>query len=144
MFALAMGAGLVAQPMLSEPVAADAGVPPAPRVSATVPPAALPSALPTPAVQPTANSSPFPRPSGAAPGVFLPFPLSSGAPLQNYPLFMRNAKVQHGVIDLVRKDDELFLDLRPENFNKPYIILPSIARASAATRSPDGSTTRWS
>ena len=39
---------------------------------------------------------------------------------------MRGAEHQDGVIDLVRKDDQLYLDLRPENFNKPYIILPSI------------------
>ncbi len=39
-----------------------------------------------------------------------------------------SAQVQPGVIDLIRRDDELFLDLRPENFDKPYIIMPSIAK----------------
>ncbi len=41
---------------------------------------------------------------------------------------MKSATLQPGVIDLVRKDDELFFDLRPENFDKTYIVLPSIER----------------
>ena len=54
------------------------------------------------------------------------FPLPSAAPAQPYASFMRGAEHQDGVIDLVRKDDQLYLDLRPENFDQPYIILPSI------------------
>jgi hypothetical protein len=40
---------------------------------------------------------------------------------------MRGATSEDGVLNLVRKDDELYLDLSPANFDKPYIILPSIA-----------------
>jgi hypothetical protein len=56
----------------------------------------------------------------------VPFALPSIAP-QSYATFMKGAEREPGVIDLVRKDDDLYLDLRPENFDTPYIILPSIA-----------------
>jgi hypothetical protein len=39
---------------------------------------------------------------------------------------MRGGEHQAGVLDIVRKDDKFYLDLRPDNFGKPYIILPSI------------------
>jgi hypothetical protein len=39
---------------------------------------------------------------------------------------MRGAEHQDGVLDIVRKDDQLFLDLKPDDFGKPFIILPSI------------------
>ena len=57
----------------------------------------------------------------------VPLAPASTAPAQPYATFIRGAEQHAGVIDLIRKDDQLFLDLRPENFDKPYIILPSIA-----------------
>ncbi len=57
----------------------------------------------------------------------LPFAL--GVPsTQPYATFVRGATKQDGVIDLVRKDDDLYFDLRPENFDRTYIVLPSIER----------------
>jgi hypothetical protein len=57
----------------------------------------------------------------------MPFPL--GAPsAQPYATFVRGATKQDGVINLVRKDDDLYFDLRPENFDHTYIVLPSIER----------------
>jgi hypothetical protein len=53
-------------------------------------------------------------------------PAASAAPAQPYATFIRGAGHEAGVIDLVRKDDQLYFDLRPDNFDKPYIILPSI------------------
>lgn len=123
-----LGAGPPSEPLPgASPVATTA---PAPRASA--PGAVLPTPLETPhAVPSVGDASPSPRPSaaiGGRLGTLFPFPIASGAPAaQNYALFIRNAERQTGVIDLVRKDDELYFDLRPENFNKPYIILPSIA-----------------
>jgi hypothetical protein len=96
-------------------------------------PAPVPTALHTPLVEPSAGTSPVPAsPSAAAAGAaairtLLPFALGTPAPAQVYAAFMRGAEHHAGVIDLVRKDDELYLDLRPDNFDTPYIILPSIA-----------------
>ena len=49
-------------------------------------------------------------------------------PTQSYTTFLKGATTHTGVIDLVRKDDELYFDLRPENFDRTYIIEPSIER----------------
>ena len=68
---------------------------------------------------------PSPAPSGAAAA----FPFAAGTvPLQPYATFVKSATHLDGVIDLIRKDDELYFDLRPENFDKTYIVLPSIER----------------
>lgn len=90
---------------------------------------------PVPTPSPAASATPFPRPSplpsvGSAVRPLLPgFPAAGATspPAQPYATFVRGAEQQAGVIDLIRKDDQLFLDLRPENFGRPYIILPSIA-----------------
>ncbi|MBV8642626.1 MAG: DUF5117 domain-containing protein, partial [Candidatus Eremiobacteraeota bacterium] len=93
-----------------------------------------PSPVPTPTLGATPPADPTSAPLGAAiarpaasapPG--LPFPLGV-TPTQSYATFVKSATVQPGVIDLVRKDDELYFDLRPENFDKTYIVLPSIER----------------
>jgi hypothetical protein len=88
---------------------------PSPSPAATVAPVPPPSPLPvaTPAVRPLLPG--FPAAGASSP------------PAQPYATFVRGADRQTGVIDLIRKDDQLYLDLRPENFGRPYIILPSIA-----------------
>jgi len=109
--ALFMGSGLRAQTSAPQPSAVDP---------------ASPAPAPTAAAQ--AAPSATPRAAGGL-GVFFPYPSASSAPTaQNYALFVRSAQVQPGVIDLIRRDDELFLDLHPDNFDKPYIIMPSIAK----------------
>jgi hypothetical protein len=107
---------------------AGSGATPAP------PPAPAPSVLHSPLAEPSVGASPQPAPSSAgaasaAAALRLAFPqmLPSAAPAQAYAAFMKGADHEDGVIDLVRKDDELYLDLRPENFDRPYIILPSLA-----------------
>ncbi len=54
--------------------------------------------------------------------------LGTAAPTQSYAAFAKGATRQPGVIDLLRKDDDLYFDLKPENFNHTYVILPSIER----------------
>jgi hypothetical protein len=104
----------------------------APHVSSTL----APSPAPAPTLAPTPPSEPSTAPQGAparaaaspAPaGSTLPFPFGPAA-TQSYATFTKTATTQPGVIDLIRKDDELYFDLRPENFDKTYIILPSIER----------------
>jgi hypothetical protein len=98
-----------------------------PQTASTLAPSPVPAATLAPA--PPSEPSTGPRPA-ATPGPTvstLPFPFGP-APTQSYAIFTKTATIQPGVIDLVRKDDELYFDLRPENFDKTYIILPSIER----------------
>jgi hypothetical protein len=122
-------------PLSSHALAADG---PAPAASATPAPQSAGTPPPSPAPGPTVGATPPAEPStapqagpirpaaSALPGL-LPFSLTP-APAQSYATFVKSATQQPGVIDLVRKDDELFFDLRPENFDKTYIVLPSIER----------------
>jgi len=99
-------------------------------------PVASPAATATPIPAPTLASTPPAEPSSApsgprAAGTLPPGLLnllSSAAPTQNYAVFAKGATRQPGVIDLLRKDDDLYFDLKPENFNHTYVILPSIER----------------
>jgi hypothetical protein len=121
---------------LSSHALAAGGTPPtpattaAPQVAGTPPPSPAPGPTigATPPSEPstTPQSGPVRPAASAGPAVF-PFSLTP-APAQSYVTFVKSATTQPGVIDLVRKDDELYFDLRPENFNKTYIILPSIER----------------
>ncbi|GAC1588718.1 MAG: zinc-dependent metalloprotease [Candidatus Velthaea sp.] len=105
-------------------------------------PATAASPLPTSTVSPLPSVTPAPEPTGSptaaattapsasvpAPAFPFPFPLGSpAATAQNYATFVRNAELQTGVIDLIRKDDDLYFDLSPANFDKTYIISPSLA-----------------
>ncbi len=127
---------------------------PAPQPAATAAPGAQttmaplpqpgPSGAETPAPAPTLATPPA-EPSGAPEGSPRPVPAGSASPAaaraagvlpfalgvpstQPYATFVRGASKQAGVIDLVRKDDDLYFDLRPENFDRTYIVLPSIER----------------
>ncbi len=50
----------------------------------------------------------------------------AGAP-QPYASFVRRTELQHGLIDIVKKDDEYFLDLGPAQFDHPFIVAPVLA-----------------
>jgi hypothetical protein len=94
-------------------------------------PVPTPTVLHTPLVEPSVGTTPqaaaSPMTSPVAAGArLLVLPTANAAPAP-YAVFLHGAERQSGVIDLVRKDDELYLDLRPENFDTPYIILPSLA-----------------
>lgn len=93
-----------------------------------------------PAASPLPKASPLPEPStspGAVAGPTvapapLTVPLTIGLPVsapqaQNYATFARGAERVPGVIDILRKDDELYFDLGPQNFEHTYIISPSLA-----------------
>jgi len=94
-------------------------------------PAPAPTVLHTPSVEPSAGTSPQPQASGAPAGgaarLTLPFTIGTPPPAQPYATFVKGAEHQSGVLDLIRKDDDIYFDLRPDNFDKPYLILPSIA-----------------
>jgi len=100
-------------------------------------PSPAPTVLVTPVVEPSVGGTPAPAATATAaalvaPGLpallrtLLPLTPASTAPTQTYAVFARGTDHISGVIDLVRKDDALYFDLHPDNFDKPYIILPSI------------------
>lgn len=118
--------------------------------TATAPPAA---ATPSPAPLPTVAVSP-PASPASSPAGFVNFPSvlralvpaagASAAPAQTYAAFMRGADHQDGVIDLVRKDDQLFLDLRPKTSTRRTSSCPRSRAASAAKPLRVASSIRWS
>ncbi len=100
-------------------------------------PVDAPIASPRPTASPLPKTSPLPEPV-ASPGAVAPaapgsvtVPLSIGAPAaapaQGYTTFLRGAEQLPGVIDLVRKDDELYFDLGPQSFGRTFIVSPSLA-----------------
>ena len=107
-----------------------------PQTASTLSPA---TPVPAPTVAATPPSEPSSAPQGsprngaasAAPSIgpsAVPTFAFGATPTQSYATFIKSATHQDGVIDLIRKDDELYFDLRPENFDKTYIVLPSIER----------------
>jgi len=52
--------------------------------------------------------------------------LISGAP-QSYTAFAKNAERQSGLIDILKKDDDIYFDLGPEQMDRSYIIAPVLA-----------------
>ena len=102
----------------------------------SVAPATPSPAPPTPAPAPTLGT-PTPEPSGPLvprisaslpPGILNLLGSLPAAQTQTYAAFSKGATHAAGVIDLLRKDDELYFDLKPENFDHTYVILPSIER----------------
>lgn len=82
-----------------------------------------PSPAPVPDASPSARSSL----SGITSLSGLASALGGGPQPQQYAAFMRNAERQTGLIDVIKKDDEVYLDLGPEQFDHPYIIAPVLA-----------------
>lgn len=102
--------------------------------------AAQPAAVPT-IPPPTATPSPTPAPSGVPlnpPAA--PIPLATvvltgvgpSAPPQQYASFVRGAEHQSGLIDVLRKDDEYYFDLGPEQLDRPFIVAPVLATGVGA------------
>jgi len=53
--------------------------------------------------------------------------LGAAAAPQQYNAFVRTAERQTGLIDILHKDDEVYLDLGPEQLDHPFIIAPVLA-----------------
>jgi hypothetical protein len=89
---------------------------------APVPSVPIPQTSPSAQAAPATTATVPPRIlnllSGAA--------LASGPP-QSYALFVRGAERQTGLIDILRKDDEAYFDLGPDQLERTYIIAPAVA-----------------
>ena len=87
---------------------------------------------------PTAAPSGSPAPAGSAlpvitvpltlpPGALLPGLAPGGSTPQQYAAFVKTAERQSGLIDILKKDDEIYFDLGPDQLDRPYIVAPVLA-----------------
>ncbi len=84
---------------------------------------------------PGASASPTSRGPGASAAPNQPPPgagglaglLGLGSPPQSYAAFVKGATRQSGLIDVVRKDDEVYFDLGPAQLDHPFIVAPVLA-----------------
>jgi hypothetical protein len=114
-----------------------AGVPMQGERPATAPPGS-PTAAPTPALPVTPPSAPAARP-GSAPSAAAPGSAASAAaaaaaapalPPGSPPPFAvvsKDAKRIPGLIALWQKEEKVWLELRPEDFNKPFFLSPKLS-----------------
>jgi hypothetical protein len=113
---------------------------PAASIARPVPPASpAPRISPGPVASPLPGATPSPVPTSSPAGgtgvIQIPLPSMSGfimalpspGAAQLYSTFIRGAQRLPGVIDLIRKDDDLYFDLSPAAFDRTYIISPSLA-----------------
>lgn len=96
----------------------------------SVSPSASPSPEPTASAAPRAHATPATPltvvvPTASASGPVNPL-LKIGAP-QAYAAFVQKTERQSGLIDLITKDDDVYLDLGPAQFDHPYIVAPVLA-----------------
>ncbi|MDQ2858010.1 MAG: zinc-dependent metalloprotease, partial [Candidatus Eremiobacteraeota bacterium] len=109
---------------------------PAPTASPTASPTVSPAATPAASPLPAPSGTPGPAPSGSSapsaavtlpPGVTLPGLTGAlGAP-QPYALFMKKTERADGLIAIVKKDDDIYFDLGPEQLDHPFIVAPVLA-----------------
>ena len=81
-----------------------------------------------PSPQPSGSAqAAVPNPSAAARTLDALPPAGSGPAPQAYAVFTRGAQRQRGLIDILRKDDQAYLDLSEEQLGKTYILAPTVA-----------------
>lgn len=97
------------------------------------------SAAPSPSESPKPSSPvgqesvlPSPAASPSLPPAIRALLNTTPAAPQSYTVFLRNAQLQNGLINLIRKDDDLYFDLGPEDFKKTFIFAPSLASGLGA------------
>jgi Met-zincin/Domain of unknown function (DUF5117)/Domain of unknown function (DUF5118) len=83
--------------------------------------AAAPSAA-APATRPAANAA-----SGAAPVTTPAAPPAAGQP-PPFATVIKDAKEIKGLFTLWQKDEKVWIELKPEDFNKPFFFAPKLAR----------------
>jgi hypothetical protein len=99
--------------------AASPAAPPAPAAAAASP--GLAAAVPSAAVPPAAAAS---RPAGAAAPAAPPAPGQPPA----FATVIKDAKEIKGLFALWQKDEKVWIELKPEDFNKPFFFAPKLAR----------------
>jgi Met-zincin/Domain of unknown function (DUF5117) len=105
--------------------AAPVATPAAPAVAPAAPPvASTPAASgPGPAIRPVAAAVPA---SGVAPGTPQPAVAPPGSPAP-FATVIKDMKKIDGLVTLYQKDEKVWLELRPEDFSKPFFLSPKLA-----------------
>jgi hypothetical protein len=142
LFALVAGSQVATVAAPSPPAPSPVAGTPAPRTSASpLATASPPDRSPEPR---PADATASPAPAGSANPVLGAFPspsasslqslfgsafgnLAAGASPQAYATFVRGAVRQTGLIDIVKKDDDVYFDLDETSFGKQYLIAPVLA-----------------
>ncbi len=91
--------------------------------------AASPVPLPTATTalpSPSASGSPAAAAASAATNPFAALAAAASQP-QAYATFVRGTTQQHGLIDLIRKDDDVYFDMSEDQLDRTYILQPSLA-----------------
>ena len=97
---------------------------PASAPPASAAPASAPSASASgPATRPVAAAAPA---SGVAPGTPQPAVAPPGSPAP-FATVIKDMKKIDGLFTLYQKDEKVWLELRPEDFNKPFFLSPKLA-----------------
>ncbi len=129
--ALVALAGCAQFPGLGKPAATAPGAPTtgasaAPGAAPAPAPAAAPAAGGKPQAVPTAAARPGVGPSGAAPTP----PAAPPAPgsLPPFDTVAKDARKTDALFGVWRKDDKIWLELRPEDFNKPFFLSPKLSQ----------------
>lgn len=100
---------------------------PAPAAPAAVPAAPATAAAPAPAafaVAPLGPAAAASRPAGATPPAAPPPPGQPPA----FATVIKEAKESKGLISLWQKDEKVWLELRPEDLNRPFFLSPKISQ----------------
>jgi hypothetical protein len=102
---------------------------------------AAPSPDPTPPASPSPRpANPMPQPSGPValplgitlpPGLSLANAMAASQP-QGYASFVKTAERQSGLIDILKKDDEVYFDLGTAQLDRPFIVAPVLASGVGA------------
>lgn len=95
---------------------AQLGVVQAPGAQAATPTAA-PSAAPAPAGSPAAAPRPPGAPQAAAPAPGQPPPFAT---------VIKDAKPTHGLFSVWQKDEKVWIELKPDDFDKPFFLSPKL------------------
>ena len=97
---------------------------------AATPASAHPAPVAAAASAPTAGAAPAARPAAATPAAGPPA-TPPGTPPGTPPAFatvIKDAKKIDGLFTVWQKDDKFWLELKPEDFNKPLFLSPKVAR----------------
>jgi len=131
MAAVFMLAGCATSPQTG----ADAKTPPDPKKAAT-PASAASAPVAAASSAPAAGAAPAVRPAAATPPAGPP--AAPGAP-QPFATVTRDAKKTDGLFTVWQKDDKVWLELKPEDFDKPFFLSPKISRGIGEMRLFGGS-----
>jgi hypothetical protein len=86
----------------------------------------VPATSAGPVTPPRAANTAGPSASGVAPGTPQPATPPPGSPLP-FAAVIKDAKKTEGLFTLYQKDEKVWLELKPADFNKPFFLSPKLA-----------------